>query len=59
MLAKCVGLVGRFVRHTSGATAVEYALIAGVIGLGIIAGLDAIRDRLNDVFDNVDAGFDR
>jgi pilus assembly protein Flp/PilA len=42
-----------FFADESGATAIEYALIAAVIGLGVIVGLGAIRDGLNDHFNNV------
>ncbi len=43
----------RFVRDRSGATAIEYALIAAIVGLGIIVGLTALRDGLNVFFGNV------
>ncbi len=43
----------RFVKDESGATAIEYALIAGIIGLGIIVSLGALRDGLNNHFNNV------
>jgi pilus assembly protein Flp/PilA len=42
-----------FFADESGATAIEYALIAAVIGLGIVVGVGAIRDGLNDHFNNV------
>jgi pilus assembly protein Flp/PilA len=42
-----------FFADESGATAIEYALIAAVIGLGIIVGMGTIRDGLNDIFNNV------
>jgi len=45
-----------FFADDSGATAIEYALIAGVIGLSIIVGLGTIRDGLNDHFNNVADG---
>jgi pilus assembly protein Flp/PilA len=46
-------IVTRFWRDDSGATAIEYALIAGIVGLGIIVALGALRDGLNNIFNNV------
>lgn len=40
-------LVRRFVHNQSGAAAIEYALIAAVIGVGFIAGAQALRDNVN------------
>jgi pilus assembly protein Flp/PilA len=45
-----------FFADDSGATAIEYALIAAVIGLGLVVGLGSIRDGLNDHFNNVADG---
>jgi len=46
-------IVARFVKDESGATAIEYGLIAAIVGIGIIVGLGALRDGLNDLFNNV------
>jgi pilus assembly protein Flp/PilA len=43
----------RFAKEELGATAVEYALLAGIIAIGIIASVGGIRDALNDRFNNV------
>ncbi|RYZ13369.1 MAG: Flp family type IVb pilin [Alphaproteobacteria bacterium] len=40
----------RMVKDRSGATAIEYALIAGVICLAVVAGLTAIGTKTNDTF---------
>lgn len=40
----------RFVHDDSGATAIEYALIAVLIGVAIIAGASALGISLNDTF---------
>jgi pilus assembly protein Flp/PilA len=40
----------RFGRDESGATAIEYALIAATIAIGIIATLYAIQAQLNSIF---------
>ncbi len=48
--------VRRFIADESGATAVEYAMIAGIIALGIVVTLGSIRDSLNDIFTNAADG---
>jgi pilus assembly protein Flp/PilA len=49
-------MIRRFVEDESGATAVEYAVIAGIIALGLIVSLGAIRDNLNEIFNNASDG---
>lgn len=39
-------LVMRFVNDESGATAIEYGLIAAIVGVGIIVGLQNVRTEL-------------
>lgn len=51
-------LISRFCSNTAGATSIEYAMIAGMISLTIIAGLTAIRGELSTIFTNVSAGFE-
>lgn len=46
-------IVSRFVKDESGATAIEYGLIAALVGVGIIAALSQLRDNLNTTFDAV------
>jgi pilus assembly protein Flp/PilA len=43
----------RFIRNESGATAVEYGLIAALIGVVIIAGAGALGTALNQKFTDV------
>ena len=43
-------LLKRFVRDESGATAIEYGLIATLIGVAIIAGATALGGALDDTF---------
>jgi len=43
-------LVARFVSDESGATAIEYGLIAAIVGVGIIVGLTTLKDGLNGLF---------
>jgi pilus assembly protein Flp/PilA len=37
----------KFRRNQSGATAIEYALIAAVLGIGILAGAQGLRDQIS------------
>ena len=46
-------LVTRFVKDESGATAIEYGLIAALIGVGIIVVLQNIRGELQNTFNKV------
>ena len=48
-----MNFVARFVKDESGATAIEYGLIAAIVGIGIIAGLGPLRNALNLLFNNV------
>ncbi|WP_205910215.1 Flp family type IVb pilin [Rhizobium sp. FKY42] len=43
----------RCVRHTEGATAVEYGLIAGIIGGALILGIGAFSDNLSAMFTTI------
>ncbi len=43
----------RFAKDQTGATAIEYGLIAAIVGVGIIVGLTQLRDGLNTLFGNV------
>jgi len=43
-------LINRFAREESGATAIEYGLIATLIGVAIILGATALGTSLNSVF---------
>lgn len=45
----------RFARNESGATAVEYGLIAALIGVVIIAGAGALGNALNNKFSSIGA----
>ena len=42
-----------FVKDESGATAVEYGLIASLIAVAIIAGATALGTSLNTTFNNI------
>jgi len=46
-------LLVRFSKDESGATAIEYGLIATLIGVAIIAGATALGDALGTLFTNL------
>ena len=46
-------LFARFANDESGATAIEYGLIATLIGVAIILGASALGTKLNDVFQGI------
>lgn len=46
-----------FLRDTSGATAIEYALIAGGISLMVIAGATLVGTGLDGIFNSAASGF--
>jgi pilus assembly protein Flp/PilA len=50
-------LLKRFQKDASGATAIEYALIAGLVSIVIVAGATSIGSRLFDIFTAVNNGF--
>jgi pilus assembly protein Flp/PilA len=49
-------IFSRFVKDESGATAIEYALIAAIIGVGIIVGLNGLKTQINSTFGDVETG---
>ena len=52
-------IVARFAGDESGATSIEYALIAAIICLGIIASFAGIRDGVTARFNNVSTAIPR
>ncbi len=46
-------LIARFVKDESGATAIEYALIAAGIGIAIITGVNALGTAINTKFNTI------
>ena len=46
-------LLKRFIRNESGATAIEYGLIAALIALAITAGASTLGTNLNDKFGDI------
>ena len=45
--------IGRFVNDESGATAIEYGLIAALIAVGIIAAATSLGGGLSALFDRI------
>lgn len=50
---KMKNLVARFVKCESGATAIEYGLIAALIAVGIITAASALGDQISSTFDYI------
>ena len=48
-------LIARFVKDESGATAIEYGLIAAGIALAIIAVVNGLGSNLNDKFTSINS----
>ena len=46
-------IFARFVKDESGATAIEYGLIAALIALAIVAGAQTLGNALDDMFQTI------
>ncbi len=46
-------LVTRFIKNESGATAIEYGLIAGFISIAIIGALQIAGPQIDAIFDRI------
>jgi pilus assembly protein Flp/PilA len=46
----------RFLRNDSGATAIEYAIIAGMLSIAIVTAVTAVGTSVNTMFTSVQAG---
>ena len=46
-------LVRQFINNESGATAIEYGLIAAIVGVGLVAGLSSLKTSLDTTFTTV------
>ncbi|MFO1089817.1 MAG: Flp family type IVb pilin [Hyphomicrobiales bacterium] len=46
-------IINRFLKDESGATAIEYGLIAAATGLALVAALPAIETGLTNVFGSI------
>lgn len=52
-------LFTRFIEDESGATAIEYGLIAALIAVGMIVGATAVGEKVNAKFDEVATEMDK
>jgi pilus assembly protein Flp/PilA len=50
-------MIHRFLSDERGTTAIEYAVIAGLIAMAVIVTVGLIGEDLNETFTNVAAGF--
>ena len=46
-------LFTRFIEDESGATAIEYGLIAALIAVGMIVGAGAVGEKVNQKFEDI------
>lgn len=46
-------IISRFIKDESGATAIEYGLIAALISVAIIAAVTSLGNNLGDTFNNL------
>jgi pilus assembly protein Flp/PilA len=51
-------MLKRFLKNEDGATAIEYGLIAALIGVAIIVAVGSVGDSLNDTFNNASSELD-
>jgi pilus assembly protein Flp/PilA len=47
-------MLKRFLQNEDGATAIEYGLIAALIGVAIITAVGLVGDELNTTFETID-----
>ncbi|MDQ2633411.1 MAG: Flp family type IVb pilin [Pseudomonadota bacterium] len=52
-------IFARFVKDESGATAIEYGLIAALIALAIMVGAGAVGNALNQQFNDISSELNR
>ncbi len=56
---KMFNTLRKFLQDCSGATVIEYCLIAGIISVAIVGGASAIGTNTNNSFNAVQAGFNQ
>ena len=50
-----MNMFSRFMKDESGATAIEYGLIAAIVGVGLVTALGTLKTNLSTTFTNVGA----
>lgn len=55
---KSLNTLLKLIKDRSGATVIEYCLIAGIISIAVVGGASAIGTNTNASFNSVQAGFD-
>lgn len=58
MMTKLIALKNAYLKDESGATAIEYALIAAGISLAVVAAVFAFGDELEVLFNNLTGRLD-
>lgn len=53
-MMQCPCSVKRFLADERGSSAVEYGLIAGLIVIGLLAGLTAVADANDQTYDHIE-----
>ena len=53
------GLLKGWLNDDAGATAIEYGLIAAIIGLGLVMGMEQFRTGMWDLYNNIKDGMSR
>lgn len=48
-----IQFASRFIRSESGATAIEYGLIAALVAVALVAALTAMQGKISGTFDKV------
>jgi pilus assembly protein Flp/PilA len=51
-----IGLGLRFLRNDAGATAIEYAIIAGMLSIAIVTAVTGVGTSVNTMFTSVQTG---
>ena len=51
-------LFARFLKDESGATAIEYALLAGLIGVGIVTAAGTLEGKITSLFGEIGTALD-
>jgi pilus assembly protein Flp/PilA len=46
-------ILRRFIQNESGATAIEYGLLAGILGVGLIVGYTNVKDGVFGLYTNL------